>query len=60
MSGWEKVLKQTRAYNRSRPATYDLRLLWRAEAFETHEGQPEPVLRAHAFANVLKSMPVLR
>jgi len=58
MSGWERVLEETRAHNRSRPGTYDLRLLWRAEAFEAHEGEPEPVVRARAFSNVLARMPI--
>lgn len=34
--------------------SFDLRKYWRALAYREHTGEPEPLVRAHAFANVLR------
>ena len=48
---WEAVLEVCR--RRSRTARYDMRPYWRALAYREHAGEPEPTVRAHAFAKVL-------
>jgi pyruvate-formate lyase len=52
-SDWRSVLAATQAYNLSRSGTFDLRPFWRTLAFRQYAGQPQPVIRAQAFANVL-------
>ncbi len=53
---WQTVLGQTRAANASARGRYDLRKLYRVEAYRTHSGEPEPIVRAFAFANVLDNI----
>lgn len=55
---WERVLSQTRAVNASPRGKYDLRLYWRVLAYRAYEGEPEPIVRAQAFASVLDNIPM--
>ena len=50
---WRVLLASTREANRCRTGVYDLRPDWREAAFRDYAGQPQPVIWAHAFANVL-------
>ncbi len=54
MTNWQHVLESIRQANRT-PGGWDMRPYWRAQAYLAHEGEPEPIVRAHAFANVLRS-----
>jgi len=49
---WQQVLAQTRAYNAHRPAGHDVRPWLRVRAWREAAGQPEPSVRARAFAAV--------
>ena len=52
---WRAVLDQNREQPfKQRP--FDLCLHWRACAFFTHDGEPEPLVRAHAFKSVLDNL----
>jgi formate C-acetyltransferase len=51
-ANWESVLACCR--RRAVSGRYDMRAYWRALAYRRHEGEPEPLVRAHAFANVLR------
>jgi len=58
---WEHVLRQTRTYHRDRSRLaqcHDLRTYYRATAYRTYDGLPEPVVRAQAFARVLDCVPL--
>jgi len=50
---WRPVLAATRKINRYFPGGYDMRPYWREMAFRQNAGQPQPVIWAQAFANVL-------
>ena len=58
MNGWKALLEKTRAYNRAKPKRYDLRRLWRADAYRKFSTEPEPIIRAEAFASVLHQAPL--
>ncbi len=49
---WREVLSASRQHPRD--GRYDLRKYWRALAYREHRGEPEPVVRAQAFAHVLR------
>ncbi|MDX9979608.1 MAG: pyruvate formate lyase family protein, partial [Lentisphaeria bacterium] len=49
---WKPALAACR--QRGIGGTYDLRKYWRALAYREHAGEPEPLVRAHAFAGVLR------
>jgi len=51
MTDWQDVRDQIR---RSDGGACDLRPYWRAEAYAAHSEEPETVVRAHAFENVLR------
>lgn len=51
-AAWQDVLAQTRAWN-AQPVGCDLRPWLRVRAWRAAAGQPEPLLRAQAFAAVL-------
>lgn len=50
---WQQVLEQTRAWNARPAAGFDLRPWLRVQAWRAAAGQPEPIVRARAFARVL-------
>lgn len=50
---WHDLLKATRAANRCRTGKYEMAPYWREMAFQQTIGQPQPVIWAQAFANVL-------
>jgi formate C-acetyltransferase len=51
-TNWESVLACCR--RRKVGGRYDMRKYWRALAYRRHGAEPEPLVRAHAFANVLR------
>lgn len=55
LGAWQAVLDGTRTTNGTPRGRYDLRPYWRAQAFAQYAEQPEPIVRAHALAQVLDS-----
>lgn len=50
---WRDLLAATREINRHPPTGFNLAPYWREQAFRQHEGLPQPVVWAHAFAHML-------
>ena len=57
---WQDVLAQTRAVNAAPRGQFDLCLYWQAQAYKANEHQPESIVRARAFANMLEHLPLHR
>lgn len=55
---WRTVLSQTRAVNAAPRDGYELRIYWRVQAYRAHQNEPEPLVRAYAFASVLDNIPL--
>ncbi len=55
---WAPLLTGTRTWNRTRPGRYDWRGYYRGRAYLEHDGEEEPVVRAHGFASVLRHVPL--
>ena len=57
MPSWESLLERNLTGNyQSRP--YNLCLYWRALSYREHSGEPEPLVRAYAFQNVLDHLEI--
>jgi hypothetical protein len=52
---WQEVLERNR-FDNFRQKKYDLCIYWRALAFREHAGEPEVLVRARAFQNVLEHL----
>lgn len=58
MNPWQNILIQNRE-RASKPRPYDLGMCWRALAYRDQAGEPEVVVRARAFANVLDHLEIV-
>lgn len=57
-AGWKLLLESTTAFNRDAADRVDMRPWWRVQAWRRHAGEPEPIVRAQAFATVLDNAPL--